>query len=99
MSVQLESIAFNHDSGAHSADALTIRRNATQAINVPEWRRGISVAADDAPAAYSLAAVHGNTVTIRVELRRTGSCDDCVQVRAVDMNRGGGCLYAILVSL
>ena len=98
MSVQLESIAFNHDTGSHSADALTIRRNATQAISVPEWQHGVSSTADDSPAAYSLADVQGNAVTVRVELRRTGDCDDCVQVRALDMNRKGGCLYVILMA-
>ena len=51
MSVQLESIAFNHDTGAHSVDALNIRRNATQAVVVPEWQHGVSNTADDSPAA------------------------------------------------
>lgn len=99
MSVQLESIAFNHDPIGHSGDALTIRRNASQAITVPEWRHGVSTTADDSPAAYSLADVHGNSVTVQVELRRTGPCGDVVQVRALDLNAGGGCLYLIFQAL
>ena len=43
MSVRLEAIKFNHDPGAATADALTIRRNATQTVAVPEWRWGESV--------------------------------------------------------
>src|SRR5690606_28972959 len=99
MSVQLESIAFNHDPIGHSSDALNIRRNATQAITVPEWRQGVSASADDSPAAYSLADVHGKAVTIQVELRRTGPCGNTVEVRALDLNAGGGCLYLILKAL
>jgi hypothetical protein len=99
MSVELESIAFNHDPGGHAADALNIRRNAGQPVVAPEWRRGVSVAPEDSPAAYSLADVRGHTVTVEVELRRTGAVGTCVDVRALDMNAGGGCLYAILKAL
>lgn len=99
MGLHLESIAFDHDASGCSTDALTIRRNASQPVTVPEWTKGVSVNADDAPAAYSLADVHGNDVTIRVELSRTMPCDNTVEVRALDMNAGGGCLYAILVAL
>ena len=99
MGLQVESIAFNHDSTGHASDALTVRRNAAQPVTVPEWRHGVSVTADDAPAAYSLADVQGNTVYIRVELTRTLPCDNIVEVRALDMNAGGGCLYAIFVAL
>lgn len=49
--MQLESIAFNHDTTGHASDALTVRRNATQPVTVPEWRHGVSVTADDAPGA------------------------------------------------
>jgi len=99
MGVQLESIAFNYDSSAHSNDALNIRRNAAQAVTIPEWRRGVSVTADDSPAAYSLADVQGNPVSIQVELRRTDPTPDCVEVRALDINAAGGCLYLVLVAL
>lgn len=99
MGLELESIAFNHDPNGHTADALNIRRNGAQPVTVPEWRRGISVTADDAPAAYSLADVRHHIVQIRVELRRTGQTHGNVEVRALDMNAGGGCLYAILSAL
>jgi hypothetical protein len=99
MGLQLESIAFNHDTNGHASDALTIRRNASQPVHVPEWRRGVSTTADDSPAAYSLADVRGNTVYIRVELSRTLPSDNTVEVRALDLNAGGGCLYALLTAL
>ena len=99
MAVQLESITFNHDTSSHSHDALTIRRNATQAVTIPEWRRGVSTSAEDAPAAYSLADVRHSRVTIRAEFRRTGKVGNCVQVRALDMKGRHGCLYAIIESL
>ncbi|MGH7710157.1 MAG: hypothetical protein ACREOG_02675, partial [Gemmatimonadaceae bacterium] len=99
MAVQLESIGFNHDTSAHTNDALNIRRNAAQAVILPEWRRGVSVTADDSPAAYSIADVQGNSVQIQVELRRTDPQLNCVEVRALDMNAAGGCLYLILVAL
>lgn len=51
MGVQLESIAFNHDTTGHASASLTVRRNTTEPVTVPEWRHGVSVTADDAPAA------------------------------------------------
>lgn len=99
MSVQLESISFNHDAASHSGDALTIRRNAADAVTVPEWRRGISTQPEDSPAAYALSAVRGRRVTIRAEFRRTGKGPRQVQVRALDMKGRRGCLFAIIESL
>ncbi len=99
MSVQLESITFNHDTSGHAHDALSIRRNAAQSVAIPEWRRGVTTQPEDAPAAYSLADVRSSRVTIKAEFRRTGKVGECVQVRAVDMKGRRGCLYAIIESL
>lgn len=99
MSVQLESVSFNHDPLGHSTDALNIRRNASQAVAMPEWQRGVSVAAEDSPAAYSLADVQGHTVTIKATFRRTSGDCKCVQVRALDMKGRRGCLYAVIEAL
>lgn len=99
MSVQLESISFNHDATSHATDALNIRRNATQVVQAPEWQRGVSMQPEDSPAAYSLADVHGRRVTIHAEFRHTGTAKRPIQVRALDMKGRRGCLYAIIEAL
>src|SRR5690606_14914820 len=80
-------------------DALTIRRNASQPITVPEWRHGVTTQPEDSPAAYSIAETQGHTLTIRVQLRRLDPSVESVEVRAIDGNAAGGCLYAILQAL
>lgn len=99
MSVQLESIAFNHDTSQHTHDALNARRNAAQALPSPEWQRGVTTTAQESAAVYSAPAVSGHAVTIMVDLSRTIPHLKHAKVRALDMNAGGGCLYQILVSL
>jgi hypothetical protein len=84
MPVQLEAVAFNHDTSAATGDALTIRRNATQDVTVPEWRRGLSVTPEDSPAAYAKAAVAGNTLTIKAQLSCTDPKLSTIEVRALD---------------
>src|SRR5215472_7669361 len=101
MSVQLEGVAFNHDNSAATGDALTIRRNATQDVTVPEWRRGFSVLPEDSPAAYAKAAVAGNTLTIKVQLSCTDPKLSTIEVRALDADVDpspgpGGCLGFIV---
>jgi hypothetical protein len=54
MQVFLEAIKFNHDQSSATGDAFNIRRNDTEQVNVPEWRRGISVKPEDSPAAYAI---------------------------------------------
>lgn len=85
MSVRLEAIRLNHDPASATADALNIRRNATDFVDVPEWRRGISVNPEDAPAAYALAETQGHTLTIQAQLRGTGPhAGSTLWVRAID---------------
>jgi hypothetical protein len=52
--ITVEAITFNHDPGAATHDALNIRRNASQTVHVPEWRRFISVNPEDSPAVYAV---------------------------------------------
>src|SRR5262245_39725849 len=82
--IELEAIAFNHDPATATHDALNLRRNATEWIAVPEWRRARSVTPEDSPAAYALARVAGQAVTIQASF----SCDDpsitIAEVRARD---------------
>jgi hypothetical protein len=84
MSVLLEAIEFNHDPNSATADALNIRRNATEFVTVPEWQRGISVNPEDSPAAYALKETQGHTITIRAKFSRTDPEIQTIEVRAVD---------------
>lgn len=98
--IHLEAIAFNHDPAAATHDALNLRRNATQWVTVPEWRRGISVTPEDSPAAYARAQVAGHTVTIKASLSCTDPSITTVEVRAKDNVVSppgpGGCLGWII---
>ncbi len=84
MSVRLEAIQFNHDPTSATSDALNIRRNATEFVAVPEWRRGVSVNPEDAPAAYSMRDTEGQTITIKAQLRATDPKVTSFWIRAVD---------------
>jgi hypothetical protein len=110
MSVRLEAIKFNHDPGSATADALNLRRNATDFVTVPEWRRGISVNPEDSPAAYAIQETLGQTLTIQAQLRATSPKVTSLWIRAVDPTYepapgGGGCmkllawLFKLLVRL
>ena len=89
MPVSLESIRFNHDPNSATHDAFNIRVDATHEVVVPEWRRGATSQASDSPAAYAIARVGSNQLTIKALFRITDntgavlpgiSCD----VRAVN---------------
>src|SRR5215213_5991969 len=83
MRVDLKAIHFNYDPNPERTGAFTIRRNERCDIVLPEWRRGISVRPEDAPAAYVYNLVKDIRVTIEAEF----SCDDpdaTVLVRARD---------------
>jgi hypothetical protein len=77
----IEAITFNHNTGAATHDALNIRRNATQTVHIPEWRRVISVNPEDSPAAYATGATHGNPITILVSLSSTDPAIAFIEVR------------------
>lgn len=84
MLLRLEAIRFNHDTSRATADAFNIRRNETEFVNVPEWRRGLSSCPEDSLAAYALAETRGGTLTVEAQF----SCPDCatpeLEVRALD---------------
>lgn len=84
MGVQLLAIKFNHDSASVTHDALNLRRNASEFIEVPEWRRGVSVNPEDAPAAYAVRQVRGHLITIQARFRWAGPDVAPVEVRALD---------------
>lgn len=82
--IQLETIAFNHDSSAATHDAINLRKNASTWLAVPEWRRGVSVLPEDSTAAYAVGQVGSNAVTIRASLSCTDPAINTAWVRAVD---------------
>jgi hypothetical protein len=85
MSVQLLAIQFNHDSSSATADALNIRRNAAKFVDVPEWKRTVSINPEDSPAAYSISSTQGNTLTIKAKFRRMAPSIASAEIRALDM--------------
>jgi hypothetical protein len=80
----LEGIKFNHNPAAATSDALNLRRNRTTFVTVPEWRRGVSVLAEDSVAAYSAADTRGHTLTVQAQFSCTGTKRRTFEVRAVD---------------
>ena len=59
MDVIIDAIKFNHDPNSAANDAVNIRKNKTQFINVPEWVQGISTKAEDSLAAYAINETTG----------------------------------------
>lgn len=96
MAIFLEAIKLNHDPGAASNDALNLRRDRTTFVDVPEWRRGVSVNPEDSPAAYSIADAGRNQLTIQAQFSVSRDSPRSVEIRAVDPTvdppGGGGCL-------
>jgi len=84
MDILLDAIKLNHDPATAHDNALNIRRNATEFIDVPEWRRGVSVNPEDSPAAYSRQETAGSTLTIQARFEWLGPAAETVEVRALD---------------
>jgi len=82
--IRVEAIKFNHDPSSAANDALNVRRNGSEWVHVPEWRRGISVMPEDSPAAYALGPVHGHTVTVQASLSSTEPTITQAEIRALD---------------
>ena len=88
MQVSLVAIKFNHDPDSVAADALNIRRNETETVVVPEWRRGLSVLPDDSPAAYAIKAIGKHPITIKAKFSCVNPKIRSVEVRAIDPAKG-----------
>ena len=69
--ISMEAIKFNHNPGFATHDAFNPRRNATQFVNVPEWRRFISVNPEDSPAAYAVVPTQATTSRSKFRSLRT----------------------------
>jgi hypothetical protein len=85
MSVQLQAIAFNHDSTSATTDALSIRRNAAVPVAVPEWQHGGSVAPAASVAAYAIERTRGRTLTVRARFLSHEVPAPSVEIRAVPL--------------
>lgn len=57
MQVYLESIKFNHDKSFKTTGAFNIRRNETQIVTLPEWRRDCCFDPGCSPVAYAISQV------------------------------------------
>ncbi|MBF0167452.1 MAG: LamG domain-containing protein [Alphaproteobacteria bacterium] len=88
--VTLAAIKFNHDPTGAAVDALSIRKNATTSISVPEWTSG-KIQPQESPAAYAKSSVSGSTITIMAKF--TINTSDAVQLQI--KADGGGILGAI----
>lgn len=81
MDVTIDAIKFNHDLNSATIDALTIRKNEADDIEVPEWKRGNGKNPQTSAAAY--ANSQGNALTIAVLLKKPKSSKvQSVQVSA-----------------
>jgi len=79
--IAVETIQFNHNTGSATHDAMNIRRNATDMVTLPEWRRFACVNPEDSPAAYSVASTRGNAISIRVSLSCTDPAVHTAEIR------------------
>lgn len=86
MQVLLEAIKFNHDPDSATCDAFNIRRNETEFVHVPEWRRGISVRPEDSPAAYARDELAERTPTIKAKFSFLNADPgiERIKIRALD---------------
>lgn len=69
--LKLVAIKFNHDPNSIATNAMNIRKNATEFIEVPEWKSGMTDP-DESMAAYAVKETTGNTITIKVQLKLDG---------------------------
>lgn len=84
MSVLLTAIKFNHDPSTVHNNAINLRKNATEFIEIPEWRTGVCVNPEDSRAAYVKKETAGNTLTIEAQFRWLGKGAKTVEIRALD---------------
>jgi|GEM_PF-862461 len=81
MNISLEAISFNHDPNSAATDAFTIRKNQSEDVIVPEWKRGMT-RPEESPAAYSIRQISANTLTIEAQFRREASDPTTVEIHA-----------------
>lgn len=83
MTVSVLAIQFNHDPYRKHHSALNLRRNAAEALPLPEWQSDQNGEPLSVPAAYAAGKVAGHSITIRVKLSSTVPVSGSVEVRAI----------------
>ena len=78
MDVTINAIKFNHDTESATKDAITIRKNETANIAVPEWEVDKKGELHTSAAAYAKSA--RSNVTIAVQLKRLNPAVKRVEV-------------------
>ena len=92
MNVTIQAIKFNHDPNSTDHDALTIRKNETEDIYVPEWEDNAGTLKTSA-AAYARSQA-GNLLKIAVRLQRQNAAVQSVQVSAQSTSVLGNAIAA-----
>jgi hypothetical protein len=87
MSLRLEAILFNHDLCSATVDAFNLRKNEHDALQLPEWRPGVSTNPKDSPTAYARSETQGNTLTIKVDFSFDGAGDREIRARDANLHR------------
>ena len=81
MSADLLEIVFNHDALGARSDAITVRQDATQLAQMPEWRIDLGSAQRSA-ACYARDETGAGPIFIRARFRRRQATVNRVEVRA-----------------
>lgn len=85
MQVVLEEITFNHDTDSATCDALNIRKNETEFVTTPEWKRTISTLPEHSLAAYAIKEIGKNVITIKARFTRDDLTVTSVEIQAVNV--------------
>lgn len=87
MQVFLQELAFNHDSTSATVDAFNIRKNESEPVVTPEWRRLVTVAPEQSPAAYARDELTGTpTILAKFSFEDFQPETTSVRIRAIDAN-------------
>lgn len=79
--VVLDNLSFDYDPTGVAVDGLTLRKNYADNVRVPEWVKGMTVAADS-PCAYAITAIAGKTPTIKATFTISATTSQTVNIRA-----------------
>ena len=79
--IQVDEIAFNHDTESFDTDALNIRHDYETVIELPEWKRGER----NAPAAY----VRNTPATLKVKLSSNAADPITIEIQGISTDTDG----------
>ncbi|KYK31230.1 MAG: hypothetical protein AYK19_04105 [Theionarchaea archaeon DG-70-1] len=64
--IDIEAIKFNHDTSSLTSDAMNIRKNKNEDVEIPEWKKGENDP-KDSPAAYAIKETENEQITIEAK--------------------------------